>query len=666
MKCGLPILQCMEPQLIIFKKVNKVILFLVCLIIGGSISVLLGVDVNFDMHNYHIYNGYAFFSGRVFNDLPTAIYQNYLNPLLDVLNYLLVYNLNSYPAVYAFIQGIWYGFLIFLVYNIAELYIWKNIQYRYVVILTAVAIGVTGFAVYTQIGTMFNEVQVGVIFLLGFYFFSKYVFYSDSYRPFMILLGGFFMGASMGVKLTAGVSCLGIGIAFLLVSWKIKKPVLTLLLLAFGGILGFIVVNGWWMYLLYSNFGNPVFPYYNSIFKSPLYSLSDVHDIRFFPRNIFDAIFFPFQWVQFSTKYGSEIPFKDPRWSVIYILILATLFSFLLSKTRKFAHLFKNSLGTPDIFLILFSLLTFLVWEKTFAILRYTVAIEALTGVLYIILFLYIFQWISKRKLYIICFALISLLFFLFTSKYENWGRQSISANIINTEKITIPDDNIIVMTGATNLYVVPYLNTKARVVNYHDFGIVYSDKSRKIIDDFRGDKVFIGSREFATPFFETYTRGMYCRVISEYISNAVTLCVPKEKAGEYFNFEPIIHGNRMNNNDGKLLFRGWNRSENSHRWSFEKSAEIVVYVDDVEKYEGNIILEFDTYGAQSMDIYLNDILIEKFPMQVYNGKLDVKFNNSALIKGVNILRFEIPNATNSEGITFPLLGIALRTIEFK
>lgn len=657
-------LQCLESKLMMLEKINKIILFFICLIIGGSVSVLLGVDVNFDMHNYHIYNGYAFLSGRTFYDMPITINQNYLNPLLDVINYLLVYNLNSHPAVYAFIQGIWYGFLIFLVYNITELYIRKNIQYRLVLIFTAVAIGVTGFAVYTQIGTMFNEVQIGVIFLLGFYLFSKYVFYSDSYKPLMIFLGGFFMGASMGIKLTAGVYCLGVGIAFILVSWKIKKPILTLLLLAFGGILGFIVVNGWWMYLLYSNFGNPVFPYYNSIFKSPFHLFSDLHDTRFFPRSIFDAIFFPFQWLKFSTKYASEIPFKDPRWSVIYVLIIATLFSFILSKTRKFAHLFKKTLDIPSVFLILFSIITFLIWEKTFAILRYTVAIEALTGILYIIMVLYIFQWLTRRKLYIICFALISLSFFFFESRYSNWGRQSLSVNIIDVKKVTIPDDNIIAMTGGLSLYVIPYLNTKARMVDYHDRGTMFSEKSRKIVDDFRGDKVFIGSRHYAMPHFDEYTKNMYCEIISVY--NEPRMCVPKEKASKYFNFEPIVPNNRINNNDSKLNFLGWNASEDSHRWSYDKNAEIVFYIDDIGKFNGNMILEFNTYGAQSMDIYLNDVLIEKFPIQVFNGKLDLKFNNSLLKQGINMLRFEIPNATNSEGIKSPLLGIALQTIEFR
>ena len=32
---------------------------------------------------------------------------------------------------------------------------------------------------------------------------------------------------------------------------------------------GFVLINGYWYYKIWTTFGNPVFPYFNNIFKSP-------------------------------------------------------------------------------------------------------------------------------------------------------------------------------------------------------------------------------------------------------------------------------------------------------------------------------------------------------------------------------------------------------------
>jgi hypothetical protein len=70
-------------------------------LLGGLLSLLLGQDANWDLRNYHLYNGYAALHGRLGVDLAPAQLQSYFNPLLDVLHYALMSGLPAPLAGFA-------------------------------------------------------------------------------------------------------------------------------------------------------------------------------------------------------------------------------------------------------------------------------------------------------------------------------------------------------------------------------------------------------------------------------------------------------------------------------------------------------------------------------------------------------------------------------------
>jgi len=51
--------------------------------------MFLGQDRNFDLANYHLYNGFSFLNNKLSIDIAAAGVQTYLNPLLDVFFYYL-------------------------------------------------------------------------------------------------------------------------------------------------------------------------------------------------------------------------------------------------------------------------------------------------------------------------------------------------------------------------------------------------------------------------------------------------------------------------------------------------------------------------------------------------------------------------------------------------
>src|SRR5262245_58134644 len=80
---------------------------LLCLLIAATISVLLGQDANWDLRNYHLYNPYAFLTGRFWTDLMPAGLQSNFNPLLDLPYYLLATGLlATHPRLMAAAAGL--------------------------------------------------------------------------------------------------------------------------------------------------------------------------------------------------------------------------------------------------------------------------------------------------------------------------------------------------------------------------------------------------------------------------------------------------------------------------------------------------------------------------------------------------------------------------------
>jgi|SRR6185437_2989350 len=84
----------------------------------GAWSASLGVDANWELYNYHLYNPFAFLHGKLAIDLPPAGLQTYFNPLLDVPYYLAS---RSFPApVVAFAMGTIHGLNFVLLLAIAR------------------------------------------------------------------------------------------------------------------------------------------------------------------------------------------------------------------------------------------------------------------------------------------------------------------------------------------------------------------------------------------------------------------------------------------------------------------------------------------------------------------------------------------------------------------
>ena len=138
---------------------NFIILF-IFIFIGGILSIYLGFDINFDMRNYHLYNPYAFLTGRIGYDIMPASIMSYYNPLLDCFYYFMIRYFNNYPAFTAFIFGISYGLLCFITFKISEI-VFKNHKHNILISLLCTVIGCSAVGTVFTIGRTSHDIFLG-------------------------------------------------------------------------------------------------------------------------------------------------------------------------------------------------------------------------------------------------------------------------------------------------------------------------------------------------------------------------------------------------------------------------------------------------------------------------------------------------------------------------
>lgn len=108
-----------------------------------------------------------------------------------------------------------------------------------------------------------------------------------------IFSGSALLGAAIGLKLTniffapafLGFVLVALGRSFW--SWRV-------ILQGVGGaVAGGALLHGYWGWLLWQEFGNPIFPFANSFFHSPDFPFVSIHDGRFQLGGVKDLLLLP-------------------------------------------------------------------------------------------------------------------------------------------------------------------------------------------------------------------------------------------------------------------------------------------------------------------------------------------------------------------------------------
>ena len=397
-------------------------------ILFGLLSIALGQDDNWDLRNYHWYNPYALLNGRLHLDVAPGNWQSYFNPLIDVPYYVLNQWLPG-PAV-GFVMGFVHGLNAVLLLALARMMLPRETADTRLCVLLACA-GVCGAGFLSELGNTMGD-NVGALFVLAALClvlrgWERLQAWSGRAIA-TLLLAGLVMGLGTGLKLTNTAYALALCIALLAVPPSIGRGIAAAFVAGCGVIAGVAITAGAWWLRMWHTFGNPLFPQFNNVFKSPLAQQMGVIDDFHLPHGAMEVLLWPFVFTRDFTRV-SELAFRQAMVPVLYALALVFACRWLFEKTGGAAP--ASRLSARARFLLLFGLVAYLAWMKLFSIYRYLIPIEMLAPLMVWILVLRLAAPASAGRIGGWVIALATLVVFPFiTWGHAGWGTQSFSAQL--------------------------------------------------------------------------------------------------------------------------------------------------------------------------------------------------------------------------------------------
>lgn len=333
-------------------------------------------DIAFDTINYHFFLGKSglenfpwFFKPPEF--FPLGMHS--FNPLIDMANYM-VYELLGYRL----------GTILSLLSLIGAIILSVGIvmritQSRFEVlsalfIIPALIVNESLF----QVATYFTDNHYTFLALI-YIFVLMGLEEGESNNSFVLRL--FCLGLIAGLlftKLTNVIYLIPYFLATTFLCWpRLKKDIssnlsnIKTLVAPIAFVIPALMIPGVYFFEAYQLTENPIFPYFNSLFKSKYYSLTS-WQFNFGPTNFYERVTYPYLAIIDPGRLG-EVKDLFPDTKII------TTFAFVVVATI-FAFILKAKLRKKEWALILITLTSFVIWQVQFGYSRYGIALEILLG----------------------------------------------------------------------------------------------------------------------------------------------------------------------------------------------------------------------------------------------------------------------------------------------
>jgi hypothetical protein len=450
-------------------KAKEGVIIYVFMLAFGFWAVSLGQDINGDLLGYHFYNGYAFLHNRYAQDMFPAMMQTYVNPFLDIINYLLV-SLHE-PKLAMFFMGAFSGLAAYFLYKIANI-LFLDLPYiqRYQSIFLALLIATTGSGSISLLGTSTNDTKTSLLVLASLYFLALAIKNIQANCYSYVLIAGLIAGLSAGFKLPAACFAVASIVAYWWVRPRFYYRNYQLTVLIIATLVGFLLAEGYWSYVLYHQFQNPFFPFYNNFFQSefaPLYSFNiNAGNI---PLDFFHKLLAPVYLALANNKFASEKAMCD--WRFLCCFILLAIYLVLSMKNKKKGAMIWN-------FLLTYFVVAYVVWLYLFAVYRYALPLELLSGIIIVFLLQKIYQNLNFALLTAALLALVLML----TTQPPNWGRMPYGPAYFSMNVPRIATNSIIILTSTPLSYVIPFFPEQVRFIGMPFIVLQGQNKLIKII----------------------------------------------------------------------------------------------------------------------------------------------------------------------------------------
>ena len=371
-------------------------IYISCAVAAVLVSYLLGKEMMWDTLDYHLYAGFSAWHDRFGHDYFAAGAQSYLYPYVYAPFYALVRT--GLPALLvASILAIVQSGILWLTYELAiAVSPPEKPRARIVMGVFAVALALANPILLDQLGTSYADILTAEVVLAAWLLLVHAVRTPNTAR---VICAGLLLGAASALKLTNSLHALSacVLLLFLPTTWRVKAR----LSLGFFAALSvsFIVVVLPWSIQLQHHFGNPFFPLFNNIFRSPQFPTAPVTDTRFVPGSFAQALWRPFAMALPTAFVDDEFPSPDLRYALLLILALVTMACWAWQRLRRSPQFSVSEAPRASRgFVALASafLVDWVLWLRITGNGRYFLAMACVAGILCIVLTWRIFSARSR------------------------------------------------------------------------------------------------------------------------------------------------------------------------------------------------------------------------------------------------------------------------------
>jgi hypothetical protein len=435
-----------------------------CVVVAGVTSLLLGQDVNWDLQNYHYYNPWAWWHGRIFDrDIAAAQLQTFHNPLIDLPFYWMV-AANWSPRVIAFVLAIPAGIAAFFLARLLPL-LFADLPRtdRRVAVVASFAIGVTSSMGIATLGATMNEWPLVALTMPALWLVVRaLVNFPAQPLQWPTLVGaGLLCGLASGAKLTAATFAVALCLALLLrgpyTGLALRRAFHESVIFSLAVLAALALSYGSWGYQLWVHYESPIFPYGNEWIDSPWWVKHQIIGRPYGPHTVAALLRFPFDLLSPAPFYVAEVPYRDARMPILYAFALfgaAVWISIRMKGRDALPRPADAGVRRAWRFLSVFFIVAFVLWTAQHSNYRYLVALDVLSGALIVTL---IFRNLKEGHASAVVVVLAIVL--VTTTRYATWGRIEFGDRWFDVRLPELEQHAMVVLaTDAPMAYVLPLM----------------------------------------------------------------------------------------------------------------------------------------------------------------------------------------------------------------
>lgn len=426
----------------------------------GLGSLALGQDISQDLRHYHFYSGYALLTGRLGQDIAPGARGTFFNPVMDAFHYL---GMTRLPArVFGFLLGAIHGLNPILIYFIARRTFGGPQGGSRLLALVAALFAAVGPVAVIVLGTASGD-SLASIPVLASLLALIVALDRAAGRPrlSLLLLGGVLAGVGVGLKLTMAPFAIALGVAFLASAADFRGVGA----LVASELAGYLAVAGYWCWKLWTYVGNPLFPFANTIFRSPFFDSVWLRDRTYRVQSLTDLLRPPLDMLLGHTERLQEAGFRDARFFVV--AVLAVLYLGRLVSRRDDA---RAPLAASERLVLTYMLAGYGIWIVAFTYYRYMLPLELLAPVVLFVLLRAVltpFPRIRPQALYPAIAAAVVLY-----SRFQPtaWGRSEGWRDgewfSVRVPRLGMAPNAVVLFNIPGNSFVIPFFPVETRFLN--------------------------------------------------------------------------------------------------------------------------------------------------------------------------------------------------------